>query len=48
MMTGAASASTVPTILTVLSCQAGIAIERWLFFAEARHKVTHWFRRAQE
>lgn len=48
MMTGAASASTVPIIPAALSWLAGIAIERWPFFAEARHKVAHWFRRAPE
>ncbi len=35
--------SAVPMILAALSCLAGIMIERWLFFAEARHQVAHYF-----
>ncbi len=40
----AAAASAVPMILVALSCLAGIMIERWLSFAEARHRVAHYFR----
>ena len=45
LLAGTASASPFPVVLAAFSCLAGIMIERWLFFGEARHKVAHYFRR---
>jgi DMSO reductase anchor subunit len=35
--------ATVAVLVAALSGTAGIAIERWLFFAEARHAVTLYY-----
>ena len=35
--------ATLATCISVLSCALGLLIERWLFFAEARHVVTLYY-----
>jgi DMSO reductase anchor subunit len=33
-------------MLAAISALAGVAVERWLFFAEAKHAVTLYYGRA--
>ncbi|MCR2835180.1 dimethyl sulfoxide reductase anchor subunit family protein [Parerythrobacter lacustris] len=42
LMAGGAMA-TILSLLAWLACQTGIATERWLFFAEAKHVVTLYY-----
>jgi DMSO reductase anchor subunit len=42
----AAYAATFIMLVTVISGFTGILIERWLFFAEARHAVTLFYGRS--
>jgi DMSO reductase anchor subunit len=35
--------ATIEAVLAALSALAGVAVERWLFFAEARHTVTLYY-----
>ena len=37
----------VPAVLAALSASLGVLIERWLFFAEARHSVTLYYAAAR-
>ena len=39
-------AATACAVLSAPVCLAGVAIERWLFFAEARHVVTLYYGRS--
>ncbi|MFQ5783522.1 MAG: dimethyl sulfoxide reductase anchor subunit family protein [Alphaproteobacteria bacterium] len=41
----AGAATTVTTLLAALSASVGVLIERWLFFAEARHSVILYYGR---
>jgi DMSO reductase anchor subunit len=38
------AATTALAALSILSATAGVLIERWLFFAEAKHVVTLYYR----
>ncbi|MBO6902768.1 MAG: dimethyl sulfoxide reductase anchor subunit [Rhizobiaceae bacterium] len=40
----AGSTAVLVTLVSVLSLMAGIMVERWLFFAEARHAVMNYYR----
>ena len=40
----AGTTAVLVTLVSVLSLMAGIMVERWLFFAEARHAVMNYYR----
>jgi DMSO reductase anchor subunit len=43
LLTGARPETTLLMVLAVASASGGVLVERWLFFAEARHTVTLYY-----
>lgn len=44
LLTGLASATALPALLAAIAAGGGLLVERWLFFAEATHTVTLYYR----